>query len=78
MDIGTKRTAVARLAATLGFVCGVIGLLAWLTDHTWKFGSIGWVTGGALLVLLGVYVLVDGAVSFRKRGSPSEKSRSSL
>ncbi|MDA2911693.1 hypothetical protein MYX04_12290 [Nitrospiraceae bacterium AH_259_D15_M11_P09] len=66
MDIGTKRTAIARLAATLGFVCGVIGLLAGLTDHAWKLGSIGWFTGGALLALLGVYVLVDGAVSFQK------------
>ena len=40
MQVGTKRTFIARIAGALGFVCGVIGLLAGLTAHTWKLGAI--------------------------------------
>ena len=66
MQVGTKRTVIARIAGALGFVCGVIGLLAGLTAHTWKLGAIGWFTGGGLLMLIAVYVLVDGAFAFQK------------
>ncbi len=66
MEIGTKRTLIARVAAALGFVCGLIGLLAGLTSHTWKLGAIGWFTGGGLLTLIAVYVLIDGAIALRK------------
>ena len=66
MDTGTKRTILARVAVALGFVCGVIGLLAGLTGHLWKLGPTGWFTGGALLALLGLYALADGAISLQK------------
>jgi hypothetical protein len=64
--IGTKRTSMARIAATLSVLCGVIGLHAGLTDHLWKLTPLGWFTGGTLLALIAVYVLLDGAVSFEK------------
>ena len=70
MEIGTKRTAIARVAAVLGFVCGGIGLLAGLMDHLWKLGPVGWFTGGGLLVLLALVVLVDGAVAYEKGRKP--------
>ncbi|HLB45927.1 MAG TPA: hypothetical protein VJL59_02770 [Anaerolineales bacterium] len=60
----------ARIGAALGFLCGVIGLLAGLTDHSWKLGPLGWFTGGTLLTLLAVYALVDGAIAFQKTQSP--------
>ncbi len=66
MQAGTKRTAIARAIAALGVLCGVIGLLAGLTDHVWKLGSIGWFTGGGLLTLIALVVLVDGAVAYEK------------
>jgi hypothetical protein len=66
MQVGEKRTIVARIGGALGFVCGVIGLLAGLTDHTWKLGPIGWFTGGSLLTLIALLVLVDAAVAFRR------------
>jgi hypothetical protein len=61
MAQGRQRTAIARGAAALGFLCGVIAVLAGLTHHTWKLGSGGWLLGGSLLTLLAVFVLVDGA-----------------
>jgi hypothetical protein len=69
MSVGSKRTTIGRIAAALGFVCGVIGLLAGLTEHTWKLWPVGWFTGGTLLTLLALFLLLDGAIA-------SQKSRS--
>ncbi len=66
METGTKRTTIARIAAALGFVCGVLGLVAGLMDHVWKLGPLGWFTGGGLLALLALVILVDGAVAYEK------------
>lgn len=63
MLVGYKRTLVGRIAAVLGFLCGVIGLLAGLTVHTWKLSPPGWFTGGVLLTLIALFVLVDGAIA---------------
>ena len=70
MAIGEKRTMVARIGAALGFLCGVIGLLAGLTQYVWKLGPLGWFTGGALLTLLAVYALIDGTIAFQKTQLP--------
>jgi len=66
MTVGCKRTLIARHGMGLGFVCGVIGLMAGLTEHTWKLGPVGWFTGGTLLALISVFVLVDGAIAYQK------------
>jgi hypothetical protein len=63
MAVGHRRTLGARIGATLGVVCGLIGLLAGLTEHAWKFGVSGWFAGGGLLVLLSLFALVDGALA---------------
>ena len=52
---------IVRIVGALGLVCGIIGLLAGLTDHAWKLGPTGWFAGGGLLALLGLLVLVEGA-----------------
>jgi len=70
MAVSERRAMWARIGAALGFLCGVIGLLAGLTDHSWKLGPLGWFTGGTLLTLLAVYALVDGAIAFQKTQSP--------
>jgi hypothetical protein len=62
-----RRSMVARGAAALGFLCGVFGLLAGLTEHVWKLGATGWFTGGALLTLLAVFALIDGALAAQHR-----------
>lgn len=66
MGPGMKRTSIARIVAALGFFCGLLGLLAGLMDHTWKLGSIGWFAGGTLLLLIALFVLLDGAFAFQK------------
>ncbi len=66
MAVGEKRIMVGRIGTALGILCGVLGLLAALTAHPWKLGSIGWFTGGALLTLIAMFALLDGAIAFRK------------
>jgi len=66
MDTGCKRTMIARSGAVLSFACGLIGLLAGLTGHTWKLGAEGWFEGGLLLALIAVFILADGMFSFRR------------
>lgn len=65
-DGQTTRTMAAKLGAGLGFLCGVLGVLAGLTDHMWKFQPAGWFMGGALLTLLAIFVLIEGAISTRR------------
>ena len=36
MGSGIKRTILAGIAAAFGFGCGLIGLVAGLTNPTWK------------------------------------------
>jgi len=66
MGPGVKRTTIARVAAALGLLCGLLGFLAGLMDQTWKLGSIGWIAGGTLLLLIALFVILDGAVAFQK------------
>ena len=65
-NVGYKRTMIARIGAAIGFVCGVLGLLAGLTNHTWKLGPAGWLDGGILLTLIAMFILLDGMFAFQK------------
>ena len=74
MEPGLKRTTIARIAAGIGFLCGAIGLLTAITKNLWMLPPHGWGTGGILLFLIALFVLVDGAVSFEKsRATPASK-----
>ncbi len=66
MRVGFKRTLIARMGATIGFACGAVGVLAGFTQQSWKLGATGWFTGGTLLTLIAVVVLVDGAIAYQK------------
>ncbi len=67
MAYGQTRSIAARGAAVLGFLCGAVGLLAGVTGEMWKFGATGWFTGGALLTLLALFALIDGALAAQHR-----------
>ena len=67
MITAERQTALARLLMTGGMLAGLIGLAAGLTDNTWRLGAFAWFTGGILLVLLAVAVLIDEYVQFRQK-----------
>ena len=66
MMVGYKRMLIGRIGAALSFACGVIGLLAGLTEHTWRLMPMGWFTAGCLGALIALFVLIDGAIAFQK------------
>jgi bacteriorhodopsin len=66
MDLGATRTLIARIFASIGFICGIIGLAAGMEDRIWKLSPWGWFTGGILLMLIALFVLLDGAIAFQK------------
>lgn len=66
MGPGMKRISIARSAAALGALCGLLGLLSGLLDQTWKLGTIGWFTSGVLLLLIALFVLLDAAIALQK------------
>lgn len=66
MEAGAKRTMIARIAAGLGTLCGIFGGLASTTKDPWWFTPHGWGIGGILLLLLAIFLLLDGVVSFEK------------
>lgn len=69
--VGNKRRMIARIGAAMGFVCGTLGLLAGLTDHTWKLSMFGWFEGGILITLIALFVLLDGIFAFQKDRMPA-------
>jgi len=76
MEAGAKRTMVARIAAGLGTLCGIFGALASTTKDPWWFTPHGWGIGGILLLLLAIFLLLDGVVSFEK-ADPNQAVRRS-
>ncbi|MFO0707748.1 MAG: hypothetical protein U0412_12930 [Nitrospira sp.] len=66
MEIGSTRTLIARVLACLGFLCGVIGLIAGVLDRILKLAPWGWFTGGILLMMIALFILLDGALAIYK------------
>lgn len=66
MEVGLKRTTIARIAAGFGSLCGAIGLLAAITNVQLNLAPHGWGIGGILFLLIALYVLIDGMVAFEK------------
>jgi hypothetical protein len=68
MEVGLKRTTIARVAAGLGALCGAVGLLNILTNNpsTLRMAAHGWANAATLFLLIALYVLADGMVSYEK------------
>ncbi len=66
MEMGTGRIKLARILAIAGFICGIIGLIAGLEDRILKLSPWGWFTGGILLMMIALFILLDGAIAFYK------------
>jgi hypothetical protein len=73
MEVGVKRTTIARVAAALGSLCGAIGLLGATTKNELILAPHGWGVGGILLLLIALYVLADGMISFEKSHMDAHK-----
>ena len=73
MEVGVKRTTIARIAAGLGFLCGAIGLLTAITNNPWHLSPHGWGLGGILFLLIALYVLGDGMIAFEKSHMDAHK-----
>ena len=43
------RLLLAKLIMVAALACGIIGLVAGLSDKEWKLGVTGWFTGGTLV-----------------------------
>ena len=66
MDIW--RTWLARLFGLACVALGIIGLIVGFTDKVWKLGAIGWFTGGTLLGVVALMLMLDEYVDSRRNG----------
>ena len=62
------RITVARLFMTGCLALGIIGLIVGLTDKVWKLGVVGWFTGGTLLGIVAIIIILDEFVVRQKSG----------
>lgn len=65
--MGAARIWLARLSGLACIALGVIGLIVGFTDRTWELGVVGWFTGGALLGVVAVILLLDEYISSSRR-----------
>ncbi len=68
MDMSQPKIIVAKLVMLAALACGIIGLIAGLSDSEWKLGVTGWFTGGALVAVLSLVVLADHYFDTRTQG----------
>ena len=61
------RTWLARLFGLACVALGIIGLIVGFSDVTWKLGIVGWFTGGTLLGVVALILLMDEYFELRRR-----------
>ena len=59
---------IARLFALACLALGIIGLIVGFSDKTWQLGIVGWFTGGILLGVVALVLLVDGYAAQQRSG----------
>ena len=65
-DMEIWRTWLARLFGLACVALGIVGLIVGFTDVTWKLGVVGWFTGGTLLGVVAIVLLLDEYAEFRR------------
>ena len=68
MSLVEWRLIVAKLLMTTALACGIVGLLIGIDERTWKLGITGWFTGGILLAVLAITVLIDEYFEAKRAG----------
>ena len=66
MNMDLWRTILAHLFGLTALACGIIGLIVGLMEREWRLGVTGWFTGGSLLALLAIKLVLDGYVESRR------------
>ena len=61
------RTWLARLSGLACVALGIIGLIVGFTDKVWKLGTVGWFTGGTLLGVVALMLILDEYSEFRRQ-----------
>ena len=53
------RIWTARTFMTACLALGIIGIIVGFADKTWKLGVVGWFTGGILLGIVAIIIVLD-------------------
>ena len=61
------RTWLARLFGLACVALGIIGLIVGFSEVTWKLGVVGWFTGGILLGVVALILMMDEYFELRRR-----------
>ena len=61
------RIWLARLFGLACIALGIIGLVVGFTELTWKLGTVGWFTGGTLLGVVALMLMIDQYLELRRR-----------
>ena len=61
------RTWLARLFGLACVALGTIGLIVGFSEVTWKLGVVGWFTGGILLGVVALILMMDEYFELRRR-----------
>ena len=68
MKLTLWRTWLARLFGLGCIALGIIGLIVGFSEKIWKLGTVGYFTGGSLLALVAIMLMLDEYAEFRRRG----------
>ena len=61
------RTWLARLFGLACVALGIIGLIVGFSEVTWKLGVVGWFTGGILLGIVALILMMGEYFELRRR-----------
>ena len=68
MIIAHWRTTLARLFSLAALGCGIAAVvLPFFEGRFWKLGILGWFTGGLLLALLAIFLVLDEYAESRRQ-----------
>ena len=68
MNLAIWRTWLARLFGLGCLALGIIGLIVGFSDRVWQLGTVGYFTGGSLLALVAIMLMLDEYAESRRRG----------
>tara|TARA_B100000315_G_scaffold232610_1_gene244990 strand:- start:2194 stop:2397 length:204 start_codon:yes stop_codon:yes gene_type:complete len=66
--MGTWRILLARLSSLACIALGIIGLIVGFTDRIWQLGTVGWFTGGTLLGVVAIILMLDEYIESGRSG----------